>query len=93
MKINAYAIKEKGGKAEPFSYERTLGKNDVLVRITHCSIARGDIQIINNDWGDTKFPLVPGHEIIGIIEETCFRSNWSKKWRSCWYWLSAGSLF
>jgi len=70
MKINAYAIKRKGGNAEPFSYERTLGKNDILVRITHCGIARGDIQIIDNDWGDTKFPLVPGHEIIGIIEET-----------------------
>src|SRR5688572_11866892 len=70
MKVNAYAIKKKGGKAEPFSYERTLGKNDILVRITHCGMARGDIQIIDNDWGDTKFPLVPGHEIIGIIEQT-----------------------
>ena len=70
MKINAYAIKKKGGKAEPFSYERTLGKNDILVRITHCAIARGDIQIINNDWGDTNFPVIPGHEVIGIIEET-----------------------
>jgi D-arabinose 1-dehydrogenase-like Zn-dependent alcohol dehydrogenase len=70
MKINAYAIKKKGGKAEPFSYERELDKNDVLVRITHCSITRGDIQIIGDDWGDTKFPVVPGHEIIGIIERT-----------------------
>ncbi|MGH7490809.1 MAG: NAD(P)-dependent alcohol dehydrogenase [bacterium] len=70
MKIKAYAIKKKGGKAEPFTYERRVGKNDVLVKITHCGIARGDIQSINDDWGDTKFPLVPGHEIIGMIEET-----------------------
>ena len=70
MKINAYAIKKKGGKPEAFSYERNVDKNDVLVRITHCGITRGDIQIIDDDWGDTKFPLVPGHEIIGIIEET-----------------------
>jgi D-arabinose 1-dehydrogenase-like Zn-dependent alcohol dehydrogenase len=69
MKIKAYAIKKKGGNAEPFLYERRLGKNDVLVRITHCGIAKGDVQIINNDWGDTKFPLVPGHEIIGLVEE------------------------
>jgi D-arabinose 1-dehydrogenase-like Zn-dependent alcohol dehydrogenase len=47
-----------------------MRKNDVLVRITHCGIATGDIQGIDDDWGDTKFPLVPGHEIIGIIEET-----------------------
>ncbi|HMI88645.1 MAG TPA: NAD(P)-dependent alcohol dehydrogenase [Polyangiaceae bacterium] len=67
--INAYAVKYQAGKAEPFSYERQLGGNDVLVRVTHCSIARGDIQIIDNDWGDTRFPLVPGHEIVGVVEE------------------------
>jgi D-arabinose 1-dehydrogenase-like Zn-dependent alcohol dehydrogenase len=69
MKIKAYAIKKRGGKAEPFYYEKAIGKNDVLVRITYCSITRGDIQIIDNDWGDTKFPVVPGHEIIGIVED------------------------
>lgn len=69
MKIEAYAIKEKGGRAEPFSYERTMCKDEVLVRVTYCGIAMGDIQFINNDWGDTKFPLVPGHEIIGTVEE------------------------
>jgi D-arabinose 1-dehydrogenase-like Zn-dependent alcohol dehydrogenase len=69
MKIKAYGVKEKGGKLEPIHYERNIDKNDDNVRITHCSIARGDIQIINNDWNDTKFPVVPGHEIIGIIEE------------------------
>lgn len=70
MKIKAYAIKRKNGKAEPFYYEKTVGKYDVLVRITYCGMARGDIQSINDDWGDTEFPLVPGHEIIGAIEET-----------------------
>jgi alcohol/geraniol dehydrogenase (NADP+) len=70
LKIKAFAIKRAGGKAEPFRYERKLGRNDVLVKITHCGIARGDIQIIDNDWGDTKFPVVPGHEIIGTVEET-----------------------
>ena len=70
MKIKAYAIKKRGGKAEPFTYERKVGKNDVLVRITHCSIARGDIQFMNDDWGDTKFPLVPGHETLGTVERT-----------------------
>jgi len=69
MQIRAHAIKEPGGKAEPFLYERTLGDRDVLVRITHCSLARGDIQYIDNDWGDARYPLVPGHEIIGIVEE------------------------
>ena len=68
MQIRAYAIREKGGTAEPFLYERTLGGRDVLVRITHRSLARGDIQFIDNDWGDARYPLVPGHEIVGIVE-------------------------
>src|SRR5262245_50034055 len=70
MEIKAFAIKRAGGKAQPFCYERKIGRNDVMVKITHCGIARGDIQIIDNDWGDTKFPVVPGHEIIGTVEET-----------------------
>ena len=69
MRIRAHAIKEKGGRAEPFSYERTVGAQDVVVRITHCSVARGDIQFIDDDWGDARFPLVPGHEIVGLVEE------------------------
>jgi len=70
MSIKAYAIKNKSGKAEPFFYDRNIGKNEILVKVTHCGIARGDIHFIDDDWGDTKFPLVPGHEVIGIIEET-----------------------
>jgi D-arabinose 1-dehydrogenase-like Zn-dependent alcohol dehydrogenase len=69
MKINAFAVKRAGGKAQPFEYEKKIGRNDVLVKITHCGISRGDIQIIDNDWGDTKFPVVPGHEIIGTVED------------------------
>jgi D-arabinose 1-dehydrogenase-like Zn-dependent alcohol dehydrogenase len=69
MRIRAHAIKEKGGRAEPFSYERAPGERDVVVKITHCSVARGDIQFVNDDWGDARFPLVPGHEIVGIVEE------------------------
>jgi D-arabinose 1-dehydrogenase-like Zn-dependent alcohol dehydrogenase len=69
MQIRAHAIREKGARAEPFLYERALGGRDVLVRITHCSVARGDIQFMDDDWGDARFPLVPGHEIVGIVEE------------------------
>jgi D-arabinose 1-dehydrogenase-like Zn-dependent alcohol dehydrogenase len=69
MKISAYAIQETGGTAQPFQYERTVGRHDVLVKITQRSLARGDIQFIDNAWGDTRFPLVPSHEMVGIVEE------------------------
>jgi len=68
--ISAVAVRRQGGTAEPFSYQRALGPNDVPVRVTHCSIARGDVQFIDNDWGGTQFPLVPGHEIVGLVDET-----------------------
>ena len=69
MQIKAYAISETGGTAEPFLYEGALGRRDVLVKITHRSLARGDIQYIDNAWGDTRFPLVPSHEIVGIVAD------------------------
>jgi D-arabinose 1-dehydrogenase-like Zn-dependent alcohol dehydrogenase len=69
MRIRAHAVSEKGGRTEPFFYERDLGARDVLVKITHCSVARGDVQYVSDDWGDARFPLVPGHEIVGVVEE------------------------
>ena len=70
MEIRAYAIQQRGDPATPFVYHKTLGPHDVLVRITHRSITRGDLQFIENDWGDTQFPLVPSHEMVGSVEET-----------------------
>jgi hypothetical protein len=40
LQISAHAIREKGGKAERFSYQRALGSHDVLVRITHRARSR-----------------------------------------------------
>lgn len=68
MKIKAYAVTRPGENPQPFTYERRLGRNDVLVRISHCTLATGDLQMMNNAWGDSNYPLVPGHEIIGYVE-------------------------
>jgi D-arabinose 1-dehydrogenase-like Zn-dependent alcohol dehydrogenase len=69
MEIKAYAIMERGALAMPFAYERTVGDHEVLVRITHRSIATGDVQFIDNAWGDTRYPLVPSHEMVGRVEQ------------------------
>jgi D-arabinose 1-dehydrogenase-like Zn-dependent alcohol dehydrogenase len=47
MEIKAYAIQGRGEAETPFVYHRTLGPHDVLVRITHRSITRGDVQFID----------------------------------------------
>lgn len=69
MKIRAYAICERGAVATPFEYARGLGEWDVLVRLTQRSVTTGDVQFIDNDWGDTRYPLVPCHEMVGIVEQ------------------------
>jgi alcohol/geraniol dehydrogenase (NADP+) len=70
MEIRAHAIREKGGALVPFSYQAEVGEDDVLVKLTHRSITRGDLQMIENDWGDTRFPMVPSHEMVGIVDRT-----------------------
>ena len=68
MAINAYAAKKKGAQLEPYAYEPgALGNNDVEVRITHCGICHSDVHLIDNDWGLSSYPLVPGHEIVGTV--------------------------
>jgi D-arabinose 1-dehydrogenase-like Zn-dependent alcohol dehydrogenase len=47
-----------------------VGAHDVLVKLTHRSITRGDVQMIQDDWGDSRFPLVPSHEMVGIVDRT-----------------------
>ena len=68
MKVNAYAAHEPNGKLQPFSYELDeLGAEQVDIKVSHCGICHSDLSMINNEWGMTSYPLVPGHEIIGEV--------------------------
>ncbi len=68
--ITAYKCPEKGSRLAPFSYEpKSLGSHDVRIQITHCGICHSDVHLIDNDWNFTEYPLVPGHEIVGLIQE------------------------
>jgi uncharacterized zinc-type alcohol dehydrogenase-like protein len=59
-----------GGTLIPFTYAPPkLGENDVRVAVTHCGVCHTDIQAINDYYGITPFPFVPGHEIVGFISE------------------------
>ena len=40
---------------------------EVLVKVTDCGICHSDLHFVNNDWGNTVFPCVPGHEIVGRV--------------------------
>lgn len=70
MPISSYAVFGQGEKLVPFSYEnKEILPHEVSVKISHCGICHSDIHLIDNDWGVSNFPLVPGHEIIGTITD------------------------
>jgi alcohol/geraniol dehydrogenase (NADP+) len=68
MKIEAYAAHQAGSKLQPFNYSVDALKSDeVEIDIEYCGICHSDLSMLNNDWGITQYPFVPGHEIIGKI--------------------------
>ena len=68
MGIKAYAAKGKKQALEPFEYDPgPLGPHEVEVKVSHCGICHSDLAMIDNDWGFSAYPLVPGHEAIGTI--------------------------
>jgi alcohol/geraniol dehydrogenase (NADP+) len=70
MPIHAQASLVKGGPLEPFDYEpRPLGPHDVEIDVSHCGLCHSDIHLIDDTWGRSKYPQVPGHEIVGTIAE------------------------
>ena len=55
---------------EPFSFERRdLGANDILIDIQYCGICHSDIHQAKGEWGNSIFPMVPGHEIVGSVAQ------------------------
>ena len=68
--IKAYATTKAGGKLEPFEYEPgLLRRNQVEIEVETCGICYSDVSMIENEWGFSQFPLVPGHEVIGTISQ------------------------
>lgn len=71
MQVNGYAATEQKGKLTPYSYDLgELGSEQVDIKVSYCGICHSDLSMINNDWGMTQYPIVPGHEIIGEVIAT-----------------------
>lgn len=67
--IKAYAAQEAGGKLEPFEYDPgPLEPHEVRIKVDYCGICHSDLSVLDNEWGMSLYPVVPGHEIIGTIE-------------------------
>ncbi len=68
MRIPAYAARAAKALLEPLKIERRKpGPHDVEIEILYCGICHSDVHKVNDDWGGTHFPVVPGHEIVGRV--------------------------
>lgn len=66
--VAAFGTKHSFGSLSRMSIERRLpGPSDVDIQILYCGVCRSDLHQAENDWKDTIYPCVPGHEIIGRV--------------------------
>lgn len=70
MKTRGYAVLQAKAPLVPFEFERReLSANDVAFNIEFAGICHSDIHQAREEWGPALFPMVPGHEIVGIVTE------------------------
>ncbi|MDF1754955.1 MAG: NAD(P)-dependent alcohol dehydrogenase [Verrucomicrobiales bacterium] len=66
--VHAYAATESNGKLNPFEYELgDLDPHQVDITVESCGICHSDLSMLGNEWGLSKYPFVPGHEVSGKI--------------------------
>ena len=70
IEVRAYAAQKAKADLAPWTFNRRdLGAHDVLVEIVYSGICHSDIHQVREEWGEAMFPMVPGHEIAGIVKE------------------------
>ena len=70
MKTKGYAVLEASKPLVPFNFDRReLRPTDVALEIHYAGICHSDIHQAREEWGPAIFPMVPGHEIAGVVTE------------------------
>jgi len=68
MNVLGYAAQSAKAALAPHHFERRDPRpNDVVIDILYCGVCHSDLHHVRNDWGNTTYPVVPGHEIIGRV--------------------------
>lgn len=66
--IHAYAAFEAGGELKPFEFDPgPLGEEAVEIQVEYCGLCHSDLSMVDNEWGMTQYPIIPGHEVVGTI--------------------------
>ncbi|KAF5798333.1 putative cinnamyl-alcohol dehydrogenase [Helianthus annuus] len=70
IKAYGYASRDTSGVLSPFTFSRrATGDKDVRFKVLYCGICHSDLHFAKNEWGFTTYPVVPGHEIVGVVTE------------------------
>jgi alcohol dehydrogenase (NADP+) len=68
MNTFGYAAQSASSPLAPFSFKRREPTdNDVVIDILYCGVCHSDLHQVRSDWEGTRYPCVPGHEIIGRV--------------------------
>ncbi len=68
MKIQAYAAEKAGAKLLRMEFDPgPLGEEQVEIAVEYCGICHSDLSMVDNEWGNSQYPLVPGHEVAGRV--------------------------
>ena len=68
IKALGYAAKHSFSRLKPLAFERAeAGPNEVQIDVLYCGVCHSDIHQAENDWGNTVYPCMPGHEIVGRV--------------------------
>src|ERR1700732_428593 len=66
--IQGLAVHAAGAQLLPYKFDPgDLNPNEVEIKISHCGVCHSDVHLIDNDWGISKYPFIPGHEIVGTV--------------------------
>ena len=68
IQVYGYAAQNAKALLTPYTFERRApGDHDVVIEIQYCGICHSDIHQVRDEWGGSVFPMVPGHEIVGVV--------------------------
>nr|AFQ59973.1 nerol dehydrogenase [Persicaria minor]AUO60026.1 nerol dehydrogenase [Persicaria minor] len=76
VKAVGWAARDPSGHLSPFTFSRrATGELDVTFKVLYCGICHSDLHYIKNEWSNTIYPALPGHEIVGEVTEVGSKVN------------------
>ena len=68
MKALGYGAIEAEDKLKPVEFERKEPRaGEIAFKVTYCGVCHSDLHQVNNDWDNSVYPCVPGHEVVGEV--------------------------